>query len=223
MKRLAAVLVFAATTASAAGWTAKKMVDMLGDSADLLKSGKYAEAMKIDDKVIAEMEEYYVSGEATTQFFAIAVAHKAMAHAGLGHDDDALWYWYTATSLYPAIARSDMSEYGAAGKFLAAHPPGPIEARLPAGAQQAKALKRVEPKYPNQSLLSGVEGPIVVRIVIGRDGRAHTPRLVGDVGAPMVAFVTLEAIRQWQFAPATVDGQPVDAPFEITMDYKVIK
>jgi len=29
-----------------------------------------------------------------------------------------------ATSLYPPIAKSDMSAYGAAGRFLAEHPPG---------------------------------------------------------------------------------------------------
>jgi hypothetical protein len=36
---------------------AAKLTEMLGDSSDLLKSGKYAEAMKLDDTVIREMGE----------------------------------------------------------------------------------------------------------------------------------------------------------------------
>jgi TonB family protein len=203
---------------------AAKLTEMLGDSSDLLKRGKYAEAMKLDDTVIREMGEYYVSGDATTQLFSIAIVHKALAYAGLGKEDDALWYWYAAASLYPAIARSDMSAYGAAGKFLAAHPPGPLEVRVPKGATVVppSVVKKVEAKYPSQSLNSQVGVPIVIEFLVGRDGRAHTPRIVTDNGAPIVAFATLEAVRQWQFAPATADGQPIDAPYRFTMNYKVI-
>src|ERR1051326_7358528 len=198
---------------------AAKLTEMLGDSSDLLAKGKYAEAMLLDDKVIREMGEYYVSGDATTQLFTIAVVHKALAYAGLGKEDDALWYWYAAASL------GDMSAYGAAGKFLAAHPPAALQGvRLPKDAQlvPASIVKKVEPKYPNQSLNTGVQGPIVVEFIVGRDGRAHTPRIVGDIGAPMVAFATLEAIRQWRFARAPADGQPIDSPIRFTMNYKVI-
>lgn len=202
---------------------AAKLTEMLGDSSDLLAKGKYAEAMLLDDKVIREMGEYYVSGDATTQLFTIAVVHKALAYAGLGKEDDALWYWYAAAGLYPAIARSDMSSYGAAGKFLAAHPPKFPEVSVPRGAQivAAEIVKKVEPKYPPQSLNAGVQGPIEVEFIVGRDGRAHTPRVVGTIGAPMVVFATLEAVRQWQFKPATADGQPIDAPTRLTMNYKI--
>lgn len=223
MKRLfVVVLMFVA--ANAIGSTAAKLMDMVGDSSDLLKAGKYAEAMKLDDTVLREMSEYYVSGDATTQLFAIAVVHKALAYAGMGKEDDALWYWYAAASLYPPIARSDMSAYGAAGTFLAAHPPRPVEVSVPRGPQivAPKPVKTVKPRYPNQSLQSWVEGPIEVEVLVGRDGRPHMPRIIGEVSAPMIAFATLEALRQWQFSPATADGQPIAAPFRETWIYKVI-
>jgi len=209
---------------SLAATVAERAAQWLGDSSDLLKSGKYAEALTLDEKAIRAMLEVYVSGDATTQLFSIAVVHKALAHAGLGHEDDALWYWNAATSLYPPIARSDMSAYGAAGKFLAEHPPGLRSTRVPKGAQIVlpSIVKQVETKYPNQSLNSIVEEPIVIEMIVGRDGRAHTPRVVGGLGAPMVAYATLEAVRQWEFKPATADGQPIDAPYRFTMNYKVL-
>jgi TonB family protein len=224
MKRLFIVLLFLAATDALAASAAQKFVDMLGDSGDFIKAGKYAEAMKLDDTVIAQMGEHYVSGEATAQLFSIAVAHKALALAGLGREDDALWYWYAAASIYPAIARSDMSAFGAAGKFLAERPPKPLEVRVPKGAQivPAKIVKKVETKYPTRSLQTLVENPVVVEFIVGRDGRAHTPRIVGDIPAPILAFATLEALRQWQFTPATADGQPIDAPFRMTFGYKVL-
>ena len=215
---LAVALVLMATAAA-------KLHEMLGDSSDLLRSGRYAEALKIDDVVIHEMGEHYVSGPATTQMFCIAVVHKALALAGLGRDDDALWYWNAAVSLYPPIAHSDTSAYGAGGKFLAEHPPGLMKVRVARDAQivPPSVLKRVDAEYPSRSLTSEVEGEATFEFVVGRDGRAHTPRVVNDMGAPLLAFATLEAIRQWQFAPATADGQPIDAPYRLTMKYKVLR
>lgn len=224
MKRLIAVLMLFAAASARAATVAEKVAQWLGDSSDLLKSGKYAEAMALDEKAIKAMQEVYVSGDATTQLFCIAVVHKAIAHAGLGQEDNALWYWNAATSLYPPIARSDMSAYGAPGKFLAEHPPGLPDLRVPKGAQivPPSIVRQVETKYPNQSLNSLVEGPIVIEMIVGRDGRAHTPRIVGGLGAPMVAYATLEAVKLWEFKPATADGQPIDAPYRFTMNYKVL-
>jgi len=135
-----------------------------------------------------------------------------------------LWNWYAAASIYPAVTRSDMSAFGAAGKLLAEHPPRPLHAQVPKGAKivPATIVKKVETKYPTRSLETLVEWPVVVQFLIGKDGRAHAPRIVGDVPAPILAFATLEALRQWQFAPATADGQPIDAPFRMTFGYKVL-
>ena len=224
MKRwLAVLLLFVAANAPAAS-LAQKFVDMLADSGDFIKAGKYGQAMLLDDTVIEQMGEHYVSGDATAQLFSIAVAHKAMAYAGLGKDDDALWYWYTAVSIYPPIARSDVSGFGAAGKFLADHPPKPSDTRVPRDAQivEAKILKKVEVKFPTRTLQTLVENPLVVEFLVGRDGRAHAPRIVGDVPAPFLAYATLEALHQWQFAPATADGQPVDMPVRMNFGYKVL-
>ena len=220
MKRLLLPLLLLCIAAS----LAQKFVDMLADSGDFIKAGKYAGALKLDETVIAQMGEHYVSGDATAQLFAIAVAHKALALAGMGNEDEALWYWYAAASVYPAVARSDMSAFGAAGKFLAEHPPKPPEIRFPKDAQivPATVVKKVETKYPTRTLQTLVETPVVVEFVVGRDGRAHAPRIVGDIPAPLLAFATLEALHQWQFAPATANGQPVDQPFRMTFGFKVL-
>ncbi len=48
--------------------------------------------------------------------------HRALAEAGLGHRDEALWHWHEALDLDPAFAREDLDGYGAPGRLLAGHP-----------------------------------------------------------------------------------------------------
>ena len=224
MKPLMFVLILFAAANAHAAWTAQKLADMLGDSGDYLKAAKYAEALKLDDTVIEQMGEHYVSGDAAAQVLAIAVVHKALALAGLGREEEAVWFWHSAISIYPAIARSDMSAFGAPGKFLAEHRQEPIDSDTVAeGAQivPPKTVKRVEPKWPSASLRDAAAAVVVIDCVIGTDGRVHAPHITGDVPAPFLAYAALDALRQWRFTPATADGKPVSVQFDIRMNFKI--
>lgn len=223
MKRLLAALLFFAAANAQAASIAQKLADMLGDSGDFLKTGKYAEALKLDEIVIEQMGEHYVSGDATAQLLAIAVVHKALALAGLGNEQDALWYWRGAIGIYPAVARSDMSMFGAPGKFLAEHPTEHFDGSVPPGAhiEPPKVVTKVQPKYPNASARDAAQASVLIECVIGLDGRAHAPEIVGDVPAPFIAYAALDALRQWRFTPATADGKPVPVLFRMTVNFKV--
>jgi TonB family protein len=201
----------------------EKLNEKLAESSDLLKAGKYADALKLDDVVIREMGEYYVSGDATTRFFTIAVVHKALALSGLGKQDDALWYWHLAVSLYPAMLGSDMADYGKAGEFLKQNPPGELRVMVPRGAKitPPSITKQTEPKFPSQTLNAQVEGPIVIDVVIGKDGKPRSPKVIDTLGAPMLAYATAEAVRQWEFSPALAGDQPVESRYRVTIRYKV--
>jgi TonB family protein len=224
MKRwLAVLLLFAAANAMAA-WNARKLADMLGDSGDDLKAGKYAEALKLDDTIIEQMGEHYVSGDAAAQVLAITVVHKALALAGLGREEEAVWFWHGAIGIYPAIAHSDMSMFGGPGKFLAEHPPERIVSDTVAKDAHfvpPKIAARVEPRYPSASVRDAAQALVVIACIIGTDGRVHAPRITGDIPAPFIAYAALDALRQWRFTPATADGKPVSVQFDITMNFKV--
>src|SRR5436305_12279676 len=159
--------------------------------------GRYEEALKVDDAVSGDMHEHYESGGATTQLFCVAVVHKALAYAGLGREDDALWYWNMAISLYPAIARSDMSDYGAAGEFIKRHTSADGLSPHKAGnVTPPKVLHQVQTHFPNASLNVAVEGPVTIEVIVGRDGKPHAPRVIDTLGAPMLAYAMGEALRE---------------------------
>jgi TonB family protein len=225
MKRLLLPVLLLGIASHALGASAaQKFVDMLADSGDFIKAGKYAEALKLDETVIAQMGEHYVSGDATAQLLVIAMVHKALALAGLGREEEAIWFWHGAIGIYPAIARSDMSMFGTPGKFLAEHGPEQIVSDTVAkGAhiEPPKTVTRVEPKYPSASLRDAVQAAVVIECIIGTDGRVHVPHMTGDIPAPFIAYAALDALRQWRFTPATADGKPISVQFHITMNFKV--
>ena len=69
-------------------------------------------------------------------------------------------------------------------------------------------VHQVEPLYPDILRRAGVEGRVVVRVLIGVDGRAED---VVVLRSDHEGFdrATVEAVRTWRFTPAIQAGQPV--------------
>jgi hypothetical protein len=151
------------------------LIDRLGESATELKKGDYAKALKIDERLIRDMLANLGPGDAESRWFTVAVAHKALALAGLGRNDDAVWYWHVAVNLYPAIADSDMSMFGAPAEFLKQHQQQwPELPRIGGNVKAPVALKRVEPVYPMGARYFHVTGPAIFESVIDRAARCAT-------------------------------------------------
>lgn len=73
--------------------------------------------------------------------------------------------------------------------------------------QQPKVLKRVLPVYPEAARAAMVEGKVEVRLLLDRSGRVE--RVVQTTGPEGLRAAAAEAARQWVFAPAAQNGQPV--------------
>lgn len=68
-----------------------------------------------------------------------------------------------------------------------------------------------QPNYPSDERLAGREGRVVVRVLIGTDGRV---KQVEQVSAPSAAFFEAtrkRALEKWRFKPGTRDGVAVEA------------
>lgn len=200
----------------------------INQSAGLLQKGDYKAALKIDERLIKDMEEMLGPGDAGAQVFGTVVTHKALAEAGLGKYDDALWYWHTALALFPRLVEADLSTFGEAGKYLKEHPPGAVRERSPGqsmpmpakGITAPKIIKKVEPVYPEGANTFDVGGLLIVAVIIDKEGRVTTPHVLRALPAPTLSYAALEAVHQWRFEPGRIDGEAVPVVFNLTVNYK---
>ncbi len=73
--------------------------------------------------------------------------------------------------------------------------------------QQPRVRIGPEPLYPPFAREAQIEGLVVVRALIGRDGKVEEANVVRSV--PLLDGTALEAVRRWTFDPARVDGRTV--------------
>ena len=70
-------------------------------------------------------------------------------------------------------------------------------------------VKEVKPVYPQFARDAGVEGLVLVKVLVGKDGRVLDARLSEKDQVPMLNEAALDAARQWRFTPGLANGRPV--------------
>lgn len=67
---------------------------------------------------------------------------------------------------------------------------------------------QTDPVYPDILRRAGIEGRLIVRVLVGKDGRAEDVQIVRSDNEGFNQ-ATLDAVRRWTFTPAIQAGQPV--------------
>jgi len=75
--------------------------------------------------------------------------------------------------------------------------------------QLPEPVKQVKPDYPEIAQQAGVEGLVIVKVLVGKTGHVHDVRLDDKRQVPMLNEAALAAARQWVFTPALTGGNPV--------------
>jgi len=86
-----------------------------------------------------------------------------------------------------------------------------------ANGQEAKLVKKVVPMYPPEARAVRIQGAVVLSALIGKDGTIQELRLVS--GHPMLAPAAMEAVKQWQYAPTLLNGEPVEVSTQVTVSF----
>jgi protein TonB len=99
-------------------------------------------------------------------------------------------------------------------------PPPPRVERAPVLlATEPVLLHREEPGYPEQALLSGVEGFVKLLIRVAEDGTVAEIRVEASAPGRTFVAVSQRAVKRWRFKPATRGGRPVPAWVEQTITF----
>jgi TonB family protein len=83
-------------------------------------------------------------------------------------------------------------------------------AKKPVVMTPPKLKKFVEATYPTEAYTQGIGGTVELEVVIGVDGKVIDARVVMPAGHGFDE-AALAAVRQFEFEPATRDGQPMKA------------
>lgn len=89
----------------------------------------------------------------------------------------------------------------------------------PLGAHPGTAPRKTDPEFPDGATTVEQPGSVVIRAVVGADGKIHDPQVVRSLGE---AFdrKALDCVNEWRFEPAMNDGHKVDIPIHIEVAFK---
>jgi periplasmic protein TonB len=92
--------------------------------------------------------------------------------------------------------------------------------RAGSGIVAPRLLREVKADYTEDARRRGVEGEVLLEIVITRNGSVGDVKVLRrlDSGLDQRA---IQAVRQWQFAPATRQGAPVDVIVEVGVEFRL--
>lgn len=114
-------------------------------------------------------------------------------------------------------AITGLAEMGEVGRFFDAFLWGAI--RVEPAEQQRRLIHSIAPEYPDVARLAGIEGDVTLRILVGGDGTIRD--LTPVFGPPVLARAAVRAVEHWRYAPALVDGRPVDVISTVTLAFRL--
>jgi L-methionine (R)-S-oxide reductase len=94
---------------------------------------------------------------------------------------------------------------------------GPVT--VPSKVADEYLIERVEPEYPESAREQHIQGPVVLEVLVDKDGGVEKLSTI-DGDSQLVAAAT-DAVRQWRFKPFFRNGSPEEFQTQITVSFKL--
>jgi TonB family protein len=88
------------------------------------------------------------------------------------------------------------------------------------GIEPPRLVREVRADYTEDARRRGIEGEVILEIIVRRDGTVGDIRILKRLGAGLDDRAT-DAVRQWRFQPARRAGAPVDVIVEVAVEFKL--
>ena len=166
-----------------------------------LKAAQDAQAA-VDAELKAQEGNWFKSYDKTKE---LAVATKA---AGDKAAADAV----AGREKADAIAAKATADAAARAKAKAA------AVRIGGQIKPPTKIKDVQPVYPAIARSARVAGVVTIEAMIGPDGKVMDATVVRSV--PLLDQAALDAVKQWEYTPALLNGVPVPVLVTVTINFK---
>ncbi len=81
-----------------------------------------------------------------------------------------------------------------------------------------RVVKELPPLYTESAFNRGVEGRVVLKVIVRKDGSAGPIRVDQSLD-PDLDDAAIEAVRTWRFDPATVGGEPINVLADVEINF----
>ena len=92
-------------------------------------------------------------------------------------------------------------------------PPPPVTSTRP------MAVDTPPPAYPAELACEGTGGQVLLMLTIGVEGKPTEARMLRSSGVAALDTAAQEAIRDWRFEPAKVNGSPQPAKINVPITF----
>ena len=116
-------------------------------------------------------------------------------------------------------SKSSAAAENTAALSSAALSPPPISRTSPRVSQitGGHLLQRVPPVYPLRAKELHLQGKVMLEVLVARDGKVREIKLLS--GDAILAQAAMAAVRQWEYEPYMLNGEPVEMPTRITVNF----
>jgi protein TonB len=103
------------------------------------------------------------------------------------------------------------------GPVLPRLAPPPVNPPRVSRMMEGNLIHRVQPAYPPLARQARIQGQVVLRAVINREGAIENLQVLS--GHPMLAPAAVEAVRQWRYRPYYLNNSPVEVETQVTVNF----
>lgn len=127
-------------------------------------------------------------------------------------------------ALRQVLSDNDLTYRGVNENTIVVSPQRSAVARFPVPLRVGQDIQtpprkifEVKPIYPEDAKAAKVQGVVLLDVTVGTDGTVKGLRLTKSV--PLLDQAAMDAVNQWQFEPALLNGVPVEVEVTITINF----
>jgi len=95
----------------------------------------------------------------------------------------------------------------------------PQRIRVSSGVESGLLQSKIAPIYPPLAMQARIQGTVVLKVIINRDGEVQDISLFS--GHPLLAPAAIEAVKQWKYRPYLLNGEPVAVETQVQVNFSL--
>jgi periplasmic protein TonB len=86
------------------------------------------------------------------------------------------------------------------------------------GMEAPVLIQRIEPPYPKLALITRKKGIVILQAIITKTGTVEEITVLRSAD-PLLDQAAMQAVKQWIYRPATLNGRPIKVFFTVTVKF----